>query len=89
MYLTVILHYFHVSGGFRHLLITFVWTQITEIQRLARKKVDYHGNSKIFYLSRDKLMAIMFLSIENFTCPKEQISLFLSVLKQFTLSKTV
>ena len=33
-------------------------------------------------------MAIMYLSKENFTCPKEQISLNLSVLKQFTLSKT-
>ena len=32
-------------------------------------------------------MAIMYLSKENFTCPKEQISLYLSVLKQFTLSK--
>ena len=31
----------------------------------------------------------MYLSIENFTCPNEQISLYLSVLKQFTLSKTV
>ena len=27
--------------------------------------------------------------IENFTCPKEQISLYLTVLKQFILSKTV
>ena len=34
-------------------------------------------------------MAIMYLSKENFTCPKEQISFYLSVLKQFTLSKTV
>ena len=33
------------------------------------------GNSKKFYLSRDKKKAKMFLSIENFTCPKEQISL--------------
>ena len=33
-------------------------------------------------------MAIMYLSKENFTCPIVQISLFLSVLKQFTLSKT-
>ena len=34
-------------------------------------------------------MAIMFLSKENFTCLKEQISLYmyLSVLKQFTLLK--
>ena len=39
------------------------------------------------YLSRDKLMARMYLSIEKFTCPKEKISLFLSVLKQFNLSK--
>ena len=31
----------------------------------------------------------MYLSIENFTCPKEQISLYLTVLKQFILSKTV
>ena len=31
-------------------------------------------------------MAIMYLSKENFTCPKEQISFYLSVLKQFTLS---
>ena len=31
-------------------------------------------------------MAIMYLSIENFTCPIVQISLYLSVLKQFTLS---
>ena len=34
-------------------------------------------------------MAIMYLSKENFTCPIVQISLYLSVLKQFTLSKTV
>ena len=34
-------------------------------------------------------MAIMYLSIENFTCPIVQISLYFSVLKQFTLSKTV
>ena len=34
-------------------------------------------------------MAIMYLSKENFTCPKEQISLYLSVLKQFKLLKTV
>ena len=34
-------------------------------------------------------MAIMYLSKEKFTCPKEQISLYLSVLKQFTLLKTV
>ena len=33
-------------------------------------------------------MAIMYLSKENFTCPIVQISLYLSVLKQFTLSKT-
>ena len=32
-------------------------------------------------------MAIRYLSKENFTCPKEQISLNLSMLKQFTLSK--
>ena len=31
----------------------------------------------------------MYLSKENFTCPIVQISLYLSVLKQFTLSKTV
>ena len=31
----------------------------------------------------------MYLSIENFTCPKEQISLNLTELKQFNLSKTV
>ena len=31
-------------------------------------------------------MAIMYLSKENFTCPKEQISFYHSVLKQFTLS---
>ena len=30
-------------------------------------------------------MAIMYFSKENITCPKEQISLYLSVLKQFTL----
>ena len=47
------------------------------------------GNSKIFNLSRDKLMAIMYLSKENFTCQIVQISLYLSVLEQFTLSKTV
>ena len=29
----------------------------------------------------------MYLSKENFTCPKEQISLYISVLKQFSLSK--
>ena len=34
-------------------------------------------------------MAIMYLSKENFTCPNEQISLYLSVLKQFTLSKSM
>ena len=34
-------------------------------------------------------MAIMYLSKEKFTCPIVQISLYLSVLKQFTLSKTV
>ena len=28
-------------------------------------------------------MAIMYLSIENFTCPKEQISVYLSVLYSF------
>ena len=33
-------------------------------------------------------MAIMYLSIENFTCPIVQISIYLSVLKQFTLSKS-
>ena len=46
------------------------------------------GNNNIFYLSRDKYMALMYLSKENFTCPTVQISLYLSVLKQFTLSKT-
>ena len=34
-------------------------------------------------------MDIMYLSKENFTCLMVQISLYLSVLKQFTLSKTV
>ena len=34
-------------------------------------------------------MAIKYLSKENFTCPIVQISLYLSVLKQFTLWKTV
>ena len=34
-------------------------------------------------------MAIMYLSKENFTCPMVQISLYLYVLKQFTLWKTV
>ena len=34
-------------------------------------------------------MAIMYLSKENFTCPIVQINLYLSVLKQFTHSKTV
>ena len=29
----------------------------------------------------------MYLSIENFTCPKEQISFYLTVLKQFILLK--
>ena len=43
----------------------------------------------IMYLSRDKLMSIMYLSNENFSCPIVQISLYLSVLKQFTLLKTV
>ena len=33
-------------------------------------------------------MAIMYLSKENFTCQIVQISLYLSVPKQFTLSKT-
>ena len=32
---------------------------------------------------------LLFLSKENCTCPKEQVSLKLSVLKRFTLSKTV
>ena len=41
------------------------------------------GNSKIFYLSRDKQKAKMYLLIENFACPKEQISLYLTVLKQY------
>ena len=31
----------------------------------------------------------MYLSKESFTCPIVEISLYLSVLKQFTLSKTV
>ena len=30
------------------------------------------GNSRILYLPWDKEMAIMYLSNENFTCPKEQ-----------------
>ena len=34
-------------------------------------------------------MAIMYLSKENFTCRIVQISLYLSVLKQFTLLRTV
>ena len=34
-------------------------------------------------------MDIMYLSIKKFSFPKEQISVYLSVLKQFTLSKTV
>ena len=34
-------------------------------------------------------MAIMYLSKENFTCPIAQISIYLSVLKQFTLSQTI
>ena len=34
-------------------------------------------------------MAIMYLSKENFTCPIVQICIYLSVLKQFTLSKTI
>ena len=34
-------------------------------------------------------MAIMYLSIENFTCLKQLISLYLSLLKQFIPSKTV
>ena len=34
-------------------------------------------------------MAIMYLFKENFTCPSVEISLYLSVLKQFTLLKTV
>ena len=34
-------------------------------------------------------MAIMYLSKENFTCLIVQISLYLSVLKQLTLTKTV
>ena len=34
-------------------------------------------------------MTIMYLSTENFTCPKKQISSYLSVHKQFSLSKTV
>ena len=31
----------------------------------------------------------MYLSKEKFTCPKEQISLYFSVLKQYTLAKIV
>ena len=31
----------------------------------------------------------MYLSLENFTCPKEQISLYLTVLKQFILSPDI
>ena len=34
-------------------------------------------------------MAIMYIPIENCICLKEKINLYLSVLKQFTLSKTV
>ena len=34
-------------------------------------------------------MAIMYLSKEDFSCPIVQISLFLSVLKELTFSKTV
>ena len=34
-------------------------------------------------------MAIMYLSKENFTCPIVQISLYLSVLNQLTLTRTV
>ena len=34
-------------------------------------------------------MAKLYLSKENFTCPIVQISFYLSVLKQITLSKTV
>ena len=33
-------------------------------------------------------MAIMYLSKEKLNCPKEQISLYITVLKQFTLSNT-
>ena len=47
------------------------------------------GNSRIFYLSRDKSKAKIYLSIENLTCPKEQISLYATVFKQLILSKTV
>ena len=47
------------------------------------------GNSQISNLSRDKSMTIMYLSKEKFTCPIVQISLYLTELKQFTLSKTV
>ena len=36
------------------------------------------GNSKIYYFCRGKQKAKMYLSIENFTCPKEQISLYLT-----------
>ena len=32
------------------------------------------------------LVTIMYLTKENFTCPKEQISIYFSVIKQFTLS---
>ena len=32
-------------------------------------------------------MVIMYLSIENSSCPKEQVSLYLSMLKQLTLLK--
>ena len=46
------------------------------------------GNSRICYLSRYKLMAIMYLSIENFTCPKEEISLYLSCFFENSMKKS-
>ena len=73
------------------LTIVCILTFFSMIHTLGVCKMQGCGNIKIIHLSRDKLRAIMYLSKEKCTCPKEQISLHLclhlSVLKQFTLSK--
>ena len=53
---------------------TIVWTLASTELRVLRLHVYAQGcgNNKILYLSK-----------ENFTCPKEQISLYLTVLKQY------
>ena len=45
------------------------------------------GNSKIFYFSRGKLKAKMYLSIENFTCPKNKLAYTLQCLNKLFFQK--